>query len=118
MFFTPDSHAPKRRRRRHLIDSAAAEKFDQRVAATGQNHPARRRRKNDVGAELYCHTIFPDQLYAYQHFTAGERALAGLTMAPPLDMGCWGRTTQLLGRNVSELGGRTTAFAADVGRID
>ena len=56
-FFTPDSHAAKRRYRRHLID-AAAEIFDRRAAAAGQNHPARRRRKNDVGAELYCHTIF------------------------------------------------------------
>jgi len=84
-FFTPESHAAKR--------AAADEKFDRRAAAAGQNHPARRRRKNDVGAELYCHTIFPDQLYAYQHFTAGERALAGLTMAPPLDMGCWDGTT-------------------------
>jgi len=25
-------------------------------------------------ALLYYHTIFPDQLHAYQHFTAGERA--------------------------------------------
>jgi len=32
-FFTPGSHAAKHRRRRHLIDSAAAaEKFDRRVA--------------------------------------------------------------------------------------
>jgi len=53
---------------------------------------------------LDCHTILPNQLYAYQHFTAGQRALAGLTLAPPLDMGCSGGTTQHLGRNVPERG--------------
>ena len=101
-------------------------KIDRRAAAAGQNHPARRHRKNDVGAGFYCHTILPD--HAYQHFTAGERALAGLTLAPPLDMGCWGGTTQHLGRNVQELGaerprlGRTwggsTRGGSTEGRID
>jgi len=39
-FFTPDSHAVKRRRRRHLID-----------AATGKNQSARcRRRSKSPGA--------------------------------------------------------------------
>ena len=119
-FFTPDSHAAKRRRRRHLIDAAAAEKNrSARRRRAGQNYPERRRRKKNVGACLYCRTIFPDQLYAYQHLTAGERALAGLTMTPPLDMGCWGGTTQHLGRNVPELGAeRPRSFGADVGRID
>jgi len=52
------------------------------------------------------HTIFtwPRQLYAYQNFTAEERALTGPTLAPPLDMGCRGGTTQHLGLNVPELG--------------
>ena len=50
-FFTPDSHAAKRR---HLIDAAAAEKNrSARRRRAGQNYPERRRRKNDVGAGLY-----------------------------------------------------------------
>jgi len=125
-FFTPDSHAAKRRRR-HLID-AAEKNRSARCRQAGQNYPERRRRKNNVGAGLYCRTIFRDQLYAYQHLTVGERALAGLTKAPPLDMGCWGGTTQHLERNVPELGaerphlGRTwggsTWGGSTEGRID
>jgi len=40
-------------RRRHLIDTTTAKKIDPRATAAGQNHPACRRRKNDVGAGLY-----------------------------------------------------------------
>jgi len=64
-----------------------------------------------------CHTIFtwPRQLYAYQNFTAEEHALAGPTLAPPIDMGYWGGTSQNLGWNDRVWGGRG---ADRPGRID
>jgi len=83
-------------RRRRNIRSARRRRWSKSPGAPPPKEWRRRR------ALLSHH--FPDQLYAYQHFTAWERALAGLTIAPPLDMGCWGGTTQLLGRNVPELG--------------
>jgi len=67
-----------------------------------------------------CHTIitWPTwQLYAYENFTAGERALAGPTLVPPLKLiwgvvaerserpSTWGGTSQNLGRNDRVWGG-------------
>jgi len=48
--------------------------------------------------------FLPGHLYAKQNFTAGARALASPTLAPPLHMGCWGGTTQNLGWIVPQLG--------------
>ena len=75
-----------------------------------------------------CHTYhfnWPRKLY---NFTAEERALAGPTLAPPFDMGCWGGTIQHPGRNVPELGaerprlwrtwGGSTRGGSTEGRID
>ena len=72
--------------------------------------------------------FLPGHLNAKQNFTAGARALASPTLAPPLHMGCWGGTTQNLGRIVPQLGaerphlGRTwggsTRGGSTEGRID
>ena len=72
--------------------------------------------------------FLPGHLYAKQNFTAGARALASPTLAPPLHMGCWGGTTQNTGRIVPQLvaerprlgrtwGGSTRGGSTE-GRID
>ena len=48
---------------------------------------------------LDCHTNFTWPAAGPQVFTAGACALAGPTLALPLDIGCWGRTTQNPGWN-------------------
>ena len=58
-------------------------------------------------------SFLPGHLYAKQNFTAGARALASPTLAPPLHMGfgaerprTWGGSSLNLGRNDRVWGGR------------
>jgi len=58
------------------------------------------------------------QLYAYQNFTAGERALAGPSWCRHLIYGVLGWNDPAPRAERPRTWGGTTAFGADVGRID